>query len=472
MRTVKISDTTMKQSGKQVDFSLSFKEKIELAKLLDRLGLSVIELTEISNVKIDSLLIKSIASAVNGSILAVPVALGGENIQTTWQALKDAKHPRLQVYAPVSSVQMEYLFHKKPDAMVSTVADTVRACKAVCPDVEFIAGDATRSDESFLCKILEAAIAAGATTVTVCDDAGAMLPDEFSAFIAGLWAAVPTLRDVVLGVACDNSLSMADACAIAALKAGAAEVKAATYPVTTASVAHIATVLNAKGSALCLSSTVDTTRLHRTAEQVARLCQSSKEKKPAVPTALENDNAELVLTARDDATAVAKAAQKLGYDLSQEDTLSVYTAFSRIAAKKEKVGALELEAIVAAAAMQVPPTYVLDNYVITAASATSSSAHMKLLEGNKVLEGVSLGDGAIDAAFHALEQITGHHYELDDFQIQAVTEGREAMGQTVVKLRAGDKVYSGRGISTDIVGASIHAYLNALNKIVYEEAEV
>ena len=122
--------------------------------------------------------------------------------------------------------------------------------------------------------------------------------------------------------------------------------------------------------------------------------------------------------------------------------------------------------------MQVPPTYVLENYVITAASAASSTAHMKLMEGDKVLEGVSLGDGAIDAAFHALEQITGHHYELDDFQIQAVTEGREAMGQTVVKLRAGDKVYSGRGISTDIVGASIHAYLNALNKIVYEEAEV
>ncbi len=471
MRTVKISDTTMKQSGRQVDFSLSFKEKIELSKLLDRLGLSVIELTEISNVKIDSLLIKSIASAVNSSILAVPVSLGGDTIDITWQALKDAKHPRLQVYAPVSSVQMEYLFHKKPDAMVSAVADTIRACKAVCADVEFIAGDATRSDESFLYKVLDAAIAAGATTVTVCDDAGALLPDEFSAFVGNLQAGVPVLNNVALGVACDNGLFMADACAVAALKAGAAEVKAATYPVTTASVAHIATVLNAKGSALALSSTVDTTRLHRTAEQVARLCQSSKEKKPAVPSTLD-DSAALVLTARDDAATVAKAAQKLGYDLSQEDTLSVYAAFSRIAAKKEKVGALELEAIVAAAAMQVPPTYVLDNYVITAASATSSSAHMKLLEGDKVLEGVSLGDGAIDAAFHALEQITGHHYELDDFQIQAVTEGREAMGQTVVKLRAGDKVYSGRGISTDIVGASIHAYLNALNKIVYEEAEV
>ena len=97
---------------------------------------------------------------------------------------------------------------------------------------------------------------------------------------------------------------------------------------------------------------------------------------------------------------------------------------------------------------------------------------MKLMKGDRVLEGVSLGDGPIDAAFLAIEQITGQHYELDDFQIQAVTEGREAMGQTVVKLRSGGKVYSGKGISTDIVGASIQAYINALNKIVYEEETV
>ena len=119
--------------------------------------------------------------------------------------------------------------------------------------------------------------------------------------------------------------------------------------------------------------------------------------------------------------------------------------------------------------MQVPPTYVMESYVVTAGNTISATAHLKLHKQSKVLEGVSIGDGPIDAAFLAVEQITGQHYELDDFQIQAVTEGREAMGQTVVKLRANGKVYSGRGISTDIVGASIHAYINALNKIVYEE---
>ena len=147
----------------------------------------------------------------------------------------------------------------------------------------------------------------------------------------------------------------------------------------------------------------------------------------------------------------------------------VYEAFKVIADKKEKVGAKELDAIVASAAMQVPPTYVLESYVVNAGNIISATAHLKLKKGDKVQEGVSLGDGPIDAAFLAIEQITGQHYELDDFQIQSVTEGREAMGQTVVKLRSEGKVYSGRGISTDIVGASIHAYLSALNKIVYEE---
>ena len=112
------------------------------------------------------------------------------------------------------------------------------------------------------------------------------------------------------------------------------------------------------------------------------------------------------------------------------------------------------------------------SYVVTSGNTISATAHLKLHKNDKVLEGVSIGDGPIDAMFRAVEQITGQHFELDDFQIQSVTEGREAMGQTVVKLRSEGKVYSGRGISTDIVGASIHAYLSALNKIVYEEDNV
>ena len=152
--------------------------------------------------------------------------------------------------------------------------------------------------------------------------------------------------------------------------------------------------------------------------------------------------------------------------------MKVYDAFSRIASKKESVGAKELDAIVASAAMQVPPTYKLKDFVINSGNAITATCHLRMEKNGQMLDGLAVGDGPVDASFLAIEQIIGHHYELDEFEMQAVTEGREAMGETVVRLRAADgKVYSGRGISTDIIGASIDAYVSAVNKIVYEEEE-
>ena len=172
MKMMNLSDVTMKQVAD--GFSLSFKEKIELAKLLDKLGVSVIELEGIQNVRIDSLRIKSIAAAVMDSIVAVPVQLTAESPAQVWSAVQQAKAPRLQVCGAVSAVQMEYLYHKKPDAMQAAIVDTITACKALCADVEFLADDATRADPAFLASTVTAAIAAGATTVTVCDTAGSM----------------------------------------------------------------------------------------------------------------------------------------------------------------------------------------------------------------------------------------------------------------------------------------------------------
>ena len=470
MKNIKISDVTMKQATSE--FSLSFKEKIELAKLLDKLGVSVIELEGIHNSKIDALRVKSIASAVHSSVVAVPVGLSRESVQQTWNALRLARNPRLQVCAPVSSVQMEYLFHKKPDAMLAAISDTVSACREVCADVEFVADDATRSDPVFLTQALTIAIEAGAATVTLCDTAGAMLPDEFANFIDSVYEQIPALTGISLGVSCSNELAMADSCVIAALRHGATEVKAASHPINTASLANIARVISARGSSFDAVCSVHVTQLSRIISQIVWMCQTGRSKNSPFDNGVRDDDSGIYLTSHDEISGVLKVVERLGYDLSEEDGIKVYEAFRNIAAKKEKVTAKELDAIVASAAMQVPPTYVLDTYVITAGNTISSTAHLKLHKGDARLEGVCIGDGPIDAAFLAIESITGCHYELDDFQIQAVTEGREAMGQTVVKLRSGGKLYSGRGISTDIVGASIYAYLSALNKIVYEEEEV
>ncbi len=470
MANIRISDMTMKQTAE--GFSLSFKEKIELSKLLDKLGVSVIELEGITNPKVDSLRIKSIAAAVKESAVAVPVELNAGSVDAVWSALSHAKKPRLQVAASVSAVQMEYLYHKKPDAMVEAVKKTVTHCASLCKDVELIAEDATRSEFSFLCQVVETAIAAGAATVTLCDTAASLLPEEFADFTAKLLEAVPAAKDICLGVRCSDNLSMAVSCSIAALCRGAGEVKTAAYPIDTASLPQVARIIAARGDGFDWQIGVRTTQLSRIVSQIQWLCQAGHGKNGALASGMQEEEPGLYLTAHDNAAAVNQAVERLGYDLSAEDQEKVYEAFQAVATKKEQVSIRELDAIVASAAMQVPSAYQLDTYVITAGNTISATANLRLKRKEGLLEGVCIGDGPIDAAFLAIERITGHHYELDDFQIQAVTEGREAMGQTVVKLRSGGKLYSGRGISTDIVGASIRAYLSALNKIVYEEEEV
>ena len=473
MQNVYLSDITMMLADSSAGFSLSFREKIELAKLLDRLNLSTIELGPIQNRKIDSLLIKSVAAAVKHSAVAVPVSQDPESIDITWAALKDAREPRLQLKAPMSPAQMEYFWHKKPDKLLEAIRDLITRCREKCADVEFIADDACRAERSFLCQAVKTAIDAGATAVTLCDAAGLMFPEEFSAFIAEVKAAVPELEGVRLGVQCSNALSMAGACAMAAVRVGACTVKTACYAGEEITrTAEFAAILRSRGSELGFSCDIRHAEIKRITTQVERMCAAARGQTGMLASAQDKSEiSSMTLSRHDDRAAVMKAVEMLGYDLSEEDAAKVYDAFNSITARKETIGAHELDTIVASAALQVPPTYRLSNFVINCGNVISARAHMKLQKGEEMLEGICLGDGPIDAAFRAIEQIIGRHYELDDFQIQSVTEGREAVGEAVVRLRSNGKLYSGRGISTDIVGASIRAYLSALNKIVYEEAE-
>jgi 2-isopropylmalate synthase len=312
-------------------------------------------------------------------------------------------------------------------------------------------------------------VEAGATTVTVCDTAGAMLPREFAAFFEGLYETVPALRGVTVGVACADALAMADACAVTAVLRGAREVKASAYPAGGVSLQSIARVLAAKGEGFGVRIGVRTVELKRGSAQIARLFESVKN--TPYDGFGSDEGAGLVLSQHDGRDAVLQAVARLGYDLSEEDAAAVWEAFCRIAGRKDEIGARELDAIVASVAMQVPAAYEVRSYVINTGSGITAMAHIKLARDGREQEGVALGDGPIDAAFLALEQVTGRHCEMDDFQIRTVTEGHEAMGETVVRLRSNGKLYPGRGISTDIVGASIHAYVNALNKMVYEEGE-
>ena len=465
MKKVLISDITMKQKSSGI---LTFKEKIELVKMLDRIGVDVIELDAIEKVKADSLLIKSIGDAVRNSTIAVRAESVKEKIDLTWEALQRAAHPRIQIAEPVSLVQMEYILHAKPAAVTERVKQAVAYAKTLCEDVEFVAVDATRSDPDFLYSILEEAVKAGASTITVCDTAGVMLPEEFRGFIRAVKESVPSVGNVSLGVMANDTIAMADACSIEAVIAGADEIKAAIHADGNAALDHIAGVLALKSDECGAFSGVRTVEIKRIRDRAYKLFHSAKSKNSPFDDGVR-EGEQNSFTINDEIGDIIKETQKLGYDLSEEDQLSVYEAFKRIAGKKEYVTSREIDAIVASSALQVPEAYTLDDYIINGGHTIGATSRIRLIRDGKKMESVAIGDGPVDASILAIEQIIGKHYELDDFQIQAVTQEREAMGETVVRLRSEGKVYSGRGLSTDIIGSSIRAYINALNKIVYEE---
>lgn len=468
MQKLSIADITLKQAAKS-GCSLSFREKIEIAKLLNKIHVSVIELPAIVKEKTDMLLIKSISSCVTASsIVAVPVNLNEGDVERVAQALSAAKCPRIQIEVPTSTVQMEYICGKKPAAMLDMIADLTKRAKTLCSDVEFIADDATRSEPDFLYKAIDTAIASGATTVTLCDTAGKMFPEDISALISDLYKNVPAAEDVNVGFQCGNELEMATAGSVSAIKAGANEVKVSSVPsVLAPSMESICQIIKSFGDEFGYMTGVRTTEFHKAAKQISWIVDSKSSKSVLSESALSSED--FSLSEHDDITEVSKAISVLGYDLSAEDISNVYTEFKRISSKKT-VTAKELDAIIASVALQVPTTYFLESYVINSGNIIPATANITVKKNGEIIRGLCGGDGPIDAAFHAIEQIIGHHYELDDFQIQSVTEGQEAVGSAVVKLRSNGKLYSGKGLSTDIIGASIRAYLNALNKIVYEEA--
>ncbi|HAQ64145.1 MAG TPA: hypothetical protein DCR23_06760 [Ruminococcaceae bacterium] len=458
MKKIRIADTTLCRE----DSSFSFKEKIEIARQLEKLGVDAIELPEIKNSRTDVLLVRTIASFVKDSVLSVAAGLGAQSIDDAAESLSTAQKASIRIELPVSPVGMEYTCHKKPDKMLGFIEKCIKSAKEKCQSVEFSAVDATRAEPDFLLKAVETAINAGADRITLCDTAATMLPDDFAEFASS----VAQKFEVPVGVKCSNKNGLAEAQAILACRSSIDCVKTAVGG-ETVSLETFGTIIKNCGNDYDFSTGIRYTELNRTVKQINWITANAKNDKSTV-TVSEDNTDEIKLNSNDEQQTVIAAVSKLGYDLSEEDSVKVYEEFLRVASKKT-VGAKELDAIVASAALQVPATYKLVSYVINNGNIITASANITLQKNGKNIEGIEIGDGPIDASFIAIDKIIGHHYELDDFQIQAVTQGKEAMGSAVVKLRNDGKLYSGNGISTDIIGASIRAYLNAINKILYEE---
>ncbi|MBE6658594.1 MAG: hypothetical protein E7604_09140 [Ruminococcaceae bacterium] len=459
MRNIVTSDITLRIAAEEKKTSLSFREKLQIVKSMDASGIDRIELPPMDGSKADAVVYRTIADTAVNCAVAIDAGMTEEEIAAAWDVIRSAKKPVLQIVISASTVQMEYKYHVKAPQMTEKIAALVGAAAALCGNVELVIHDATRAEEGFAAKCAQTAAEAGAASVTLCDDSGAFFPEDYAALIAS----VKSSCALPVYVEPSDALNLAAACAVAAIRAGADGIKAACGAGKYLSIDVFADIYRAKGEAMDIACALDITAIHKTMAAIAEAEATDEETDIA-----ENAEAAL-LNASNTCEEVTAAVKSLGYELSAEDNGRVYEEFCRVAEKKGSIGSRELEAIVASAAMQVPSTYHLVNYVVNSGNIITATANVTLERDGEKISGVSIGDGPIDAAFHAIEQIIGHHYELDDFQVHAITKGREAVGSSLIRLRANGKLYSGNGISTDIIGACIRAYMNALNKIIYEE---
>ena len=462
MKKINVSDITLKKLSQDSAISLLFREKAAIAKGADKLGVDCIELPPVKKAREDSIIYKTIAKNVQSATLALPVPFDPNEIALSWDCIKDASRPRLQVELPVSTIQMEYTYHVKQAKMLEKIGELVSVAKSFCPDVEFSALDATRADEDFLIAAVKEAEERGASVITVCDNAGISTPAQIGALVAKVKSAV----GVPVYVQLSDRINMAVASAFSAVENGADGLKCAMAGQDILLAGELSDAVSACSSQLGATVELNGTSIHASIDDMlSSLNHSAYESEKEV-----DDKKKILLDSDSTVSQVADAAALLGYELSDSDIGNVYKALSQICLKRGSVGAKEFEALIASYAMQAPSTYHFENYTTTSSNISSAMTQIVLTCNGDVISGVSCGDGPIDSAFRAIEQCIGHHYELDDFQVQSVTEGKEALGSALVRLRVGGKLYSGNGTSTDIVAASIRAYINALNKIVSEEA--
>lgn len=455
MKKLFVSDYTLRAKTDELKKTISFREKIAVCDAIVKTGVNAIELPVLSAKKEDAVVYRTIAQSAGNCIVCIPVGVSDESFESALNCAKYAKNAKLQVVMPTSTVVMEYTYHLKAPKMLDKIALICDKASKTGYGVEFVAKDATRAEKGFVAKCAKVAVENGASEVTVCDDAGISLPDEFATLVKEVISAVPSAK---VYVATSDKISLACALAIGAIKDGAVGVK------TSADndgmrLDKFADLMRAKGDELGFECNVDCTAIHNTVATISEKNQAKTENK---------DSGEII-DAGATLSVIIEKIKALGYELSDEDNGKAYEEFKRVSERKGNITTRELDAIVASTAMQVPSTFHLVNYVVNSGNIITATASVTLEKDGEKLIGVSAGDGPVDASFHAIEQIVGHHYELDDFQIQSITKGREAAASSIIRLIANGKLYSGSGVSTDIIGACIRAYVNALNKIVYEE---
>lgn len=500
MRKIKIFDTTLRDGEQSPGCSMNLQEKLDAARQLQRLGVDIIEAGFAASSKGDFDAIAAIAKNVKGVVICSLARCLRSDIDAAAEALKDAEKPRIHVFIATSEIHMEHKLKMTGEQVLSAVKDCVAYAKSKCGDVQFSAEDATRSDRDFLCTVLSAAIEAGATTVNVPDTVGYSTPAEMAQLISYVKNNVKGIENVTVAAHCHNDLGLAVANSLSALSAGAGQVECTVNGMGeragNAALEEIVMGIKVRGDVLGLYTDIDTTQIYRSSRLIYGITGDHAPKnKPVVgdnafsheagihqhgvlndrrtyeimkpeDVGINRDN--MALGKHSGRHAFEKRLQELGYNPGKEQLDRYFEKFKELADKKKDITDKDLEAI-ASEHLRDIPRYSLDRFAVQAGNRSTPTCVIRLIKDGVKFEDVAIGDGPVDAAYKAVDKIIcPPPHELYDYAIHSISGGKDALGEVTVKLKVDGGSVTGRGLSTDIIEASIIAYINAVNRLLDE----
>ena len=496
MRKIKIFDTTLRDGEQSPGCSMNLSEKLDMARQLDALGVDVIEAGFAIASPEDAQSVAAIAAAVEHCTVASLARCARGDIDAAWNALQNAKKPRIHVFIATSDLHMEYKLRMTREQVLQSIRENVAYARSLCPDVEFSAEDGSRSDRAFLAECYSAAVAAGATVLNVPDTVGYCMPEEMYELIRYLKEHVRGVENVEISVHCHDDLGMAVANTLACIRAGAAQVECTVNGIGeragNASLEEIVMALHTRSDFYDAETGVHTQQIYKSSKLLSSITgvpiAPSKAIVGANAFAHESGihqhgviaNAQtyeimrstdvgipqntMVLGKHSGKHALRERLESMGYTVTESQLEEIFTRFKSLADKKKNITNSDLEALVLNRRRSEEGGWKLLSHVVNVGVGLPNTSCVKLGHDGQVEQEVAIGSGPLDASFKAINRITGMDVNLESFSLNAVTDGEDAIGEAVVKISSNGEVYTGTGISTDIIESSIRAYINGINK--------
>jgi len=498
-----VFDTTLRDGEQSPGASLEVSDKLTIAQQLARLKVDVIESGFPVSSQAQFQATELIAKEVKGPIIAALARCVDADIDAAAQALKKAKRPRIHTFVATSKIHLEKKFRKSEDQVLEMAVAGVKRAKNYVDDVEFSPEDSARTGKEFLFRIIEAAINAGATTINIPDTVGYSNPEEFGALISEILNTVPNIDKAILSVHCHNDLGMATANTLAAVRAGAQQVEVTINGIGeragNASLEEVVMALKTRKNFYGKYTNIDTSEIIQTSRLVSRLMGIPVQPNKAIvganafahesgihqdavikdastyeimqPTEIGLETNKIVLGRHSGRHGLKQRLIELGYNFSKEELDNIYVRFLEVADKKKEVFDEDLVAIISDETYDVDEAYQLDYFHILSGNRAVPTATVGLKHGDAILQEAAVGDGPVDAAYKAIDKIVGIPVKLAEYSLRGVTSGKNAMGEVIVRITDNGRKFLGRGASTDVIEASIRAYINALNRLITLKAE-